>query len=199
MGAARTMVPFEAGAQATDDMLLVACARGDQGALGELFDRHQEAVYRFLGRLCRSAPRDIDDLVQATFLEVQRAAHGFHGSSTVKTWIFGIAANVTRHHVRSEIRQRELLDEFGQRLELAGSSPRRPDETAEQREMMDRLAEAIDGLPYDLRVVFVACELEDLRGAEVAKTLGIREGTLWRRLHLARKSLSAILDRRSNP
>lgn len=199
MDAARITVPLERDDRATDEALVTACASGDQEALGELFDRHHQSVYRFLGRLCREESRDVDDLVQATFLEVQRAARGFRGGSAVKTWILGIAANITRHHVRSEMRQRVLLDRFGEQLGLAGTGSRRPDETAEHREMIDRLGDAIAKLPHDLRVAFVACELEDLPGADVAKSLGIREGTLWRRLHDARKALAVILDRRSNP
>jgi RNA polymerase sigma-70 factor (ECF subfamily) len=197
MDAARAAVLFEEGDIASDDKLVAGCANGDPQALGELFDRHHLAVYRFLGRLCRGGSRDVDDLVQATFLEVQRAARGFRGGSAVKTWILGIAANVARHYVRSESRERALLSELGKQVELAGIGARRPDETAEQSEMLERLADALAELPQDLRVVFVACELEDLPGAEVARSLGVREGTLWRRLHDARKALAVVLDRRS--
>jgi RNA polymerase sigma factor (sigma-70 family) len=99
------------------------CANGNPEALGELFDRHHLTVYRLVGRLCWSDCRDVDDLVQATFVEVQRAARGFRGGSAVKTWILGIAANVARHHVRSESRQRALLGELGEHV-VAKPCPR---------------------------------------------------------------------------
>jgi RNA polymerase sigma-70 factor (ECF subfamily) len=55
------------------------------------------------------------------------------------------------------------------------------------------LAQAVDGLPDPLREVFVACEIEDLPGAEVARVLGVPEGTLWRRLHDARKAIRTAM------
>ena len=62
--------------------------------------------------------------------------------------------------------------------------------------MMAELMAAIEGLSYKLRVVLVMCDIEGIPGAEAAKSLGIREGTLWRRLHDARKKLSDEIERR---
>jgi DNA-directed RNA polymerase specialized sigma24 family protein len=60
----------------SDAELVVAVAAGDLRALGELFDRHEPALRRYLGRM--GIPRaDVDDLVQATFLEITRAAPSF--------------------------------------------------------------------------------------------------------------------------
>ena len=50
-------------------------------------------------------------------------------------------------------------------------------------------------LPHDLRVVFVMCELEEVSGAEAARVLNLRQGTLYRRLHDARRKLRYALDR----
>ena len=58
------------------------------------FDRFNLAVYRFLTRLPTTDEAARDDLVQATFLEVQRCAANFRGASSVKTWILGVAANL---------------------------------------------------------------------------------------------------------
>src|SRR5687767_5061415 len=90
----------------SDEALLAACATGDAAALGALFDRFHDAVYRFAARLATTDELARDDLVQATFLEVCRTAHTFRGGSAVKTWILGVAANVARHTLRSEQRRR---------------------------------------------------------------------------------------------
>src|SRR3954454_20691012 len=89
----------------SDEALVAACAAGDLSALGTLFDRFAGPVFGFLGRL-RADPFDLEDLVQTTFLEVRRTARRYRAS--VKTWILAIAANVARHHVRSEVRRRAL-------------------------------------------------------------------------------------------
>jgi RNA polymerase sigma-70 factor (ECF subfamily) len=48
-------------------------------------------------------------------------------------------------------------------------------------------------MSHKLKVVFVMCDLEGIPGVEVACTLSLREGTVWRRLHEARKQLRLAL------
>lgn len=177
-------------AELSDEALLAACGVGDGAALGELFDRHHEVVYRFLGRLAGAGDADLDDLVQATFVELRRSAGAFRGRSTMRTWLLGIAANVARHHVRGEARRRSMV---ANAAALPQGAVARPDDSAEQRELLARVGEAVAELPHDLRVAFVMCDLEEVPGVEVARVLGLREGTLWRRLHDARKALRAAL------
>ena len=174
----------------SDDALIAALGVGDGSALGTLFDRYHRVVYRFLGRVASGASSDLDDLVQATFVEVSRSAAGFRGRSAVRTWILGIAANVGRHHIRTESRRRGMV---ANAAELPQQSPARPDDTVEQRQLVERVGRALSELPHDLRVAFVMCDLEDISGVDAAAVLGVRAGTLWRRLHEARKALRAAL------
>ena len=174
----------------SDEALLAACATGDAAALGALFDRFHDAVYRFAARLATTDELARDDLVQATFLEVTRSAHAFRGTSSVKTWILGVAANLARHAVRSEQRRRVHQAHY---LERLGSAPRPIGDQIDRRKLFARIAEALAALPRDQQVAFLLCDLEQLPGAEVARVLEIPEGTLWRRLHTARKSMRAAL------
>lgn len=177
----------------SDDALLARFVRGDGDALGELFDRHHRVTYRFLGRLTGADDADLDDLVQATFMEAARAAPRFDARAAVRTWLFGIAMNVARHYKRGNARRRRIIDDSTEERPSEIPARERPDEHAANRELLERVAEAVQGLPVSLREVFVACEIEELPGADVARLLGIPEGTLWRRLHDARKALRAAL------
>ena len=181
-------------AELSDEVLVSACAEGEVAALGALFDRHHAVVYRFLSRLTTTDATDLDDLTQATFLEVSRSASQFSRRSAVRTWILGIAANVARHQARSVGRRRAFTAELAS-LPTATSAP--IDEAVMRRQLMDRLAVAMEKLPHDLRVAFVMCDLEETPGVDAARALGVREGTLWRRLHDARKMLRAALGERS--
>jgi RNA polymerase sigma-70 factor (ECF subfamily) len=174
-----------AAATEDDETLLAACAKGDPSALGVLFDRHDQSVRRFLARACQVPFADLDDLVHATFLEVYRSAPGFRGRASAKTWIFGIAVNVSRHHARGEARRRRFLTA----LAGVGHDPIPPQEALERRHTLARMAAALDGLPYARRGAFVLCELEGLTTAEAASVLGVRPGTIGRWLHEARKWL----------
>jgi RNA polymerase sigma-70 factor (ECF subfamily) len=176
----------------SDEALLAACGTGDAAALGALFDRFHEAVFRFAGRLITSDELARDDLVQATFLEVRRTAASFRGTSSVRTWIFGVAANVARHASRSERRSRARQARY---LEQVASAPPRVDEQVEQRRLLARVEEALATLPRDQQIAFILCDLEQLAGDEVARVLAIPAGTLWRRLHTARKAMRAAIER----
>jgi RNA polymerase sigma-70 factor, ECF subfamily len=176
----------------SDEALLAACAIGESAALGALFDRHHEAVYRLISRLLRSDPSEIDDLVQTTFLEAWRSAGRFGGRGSVKSFLFGIAANTVRHHVRGAQRRRNAIADL--EPAVAGARAGRPDEVLATNQQLDRLARALDELRHDLRVAYVLCDLEDVAGVEAARLLDIRAGTLWRRLHDARRALRAAIE-----
>lgn len=176
-------------AEISDEALLAACGVGESAALGALFDRHHVAIYRLISRLLRRERTQIDDLVQTTFLEAWRSAKQYRGGGAVKSWLYGIAANLVRHYVRGEKRRR---DAFAAIPEPA--AVRTPDVAAMRAEQLDRLAAALEELPHDLRVAYVMCDLEEIPGIDVAASLGIRPGTLWRRLHEARRALRDAID-----
>lgn len=173
----------------TDEALLAACSVGDNAALGALFDRHHEAVHRLLARLLRSEPGAIDDLVQTTFMEVWRSASKYNGTGAVRSWLFGIAANSVRHYVRGAKRRRDAHAAIPEPATRRG-----PDMQAMHAQQVGRLAAALEELPHDLRVAYVMCDLEGISGVDAARTLDVREGTLWRRLHDARKRLRAAVE-----
>lgn len=175
----------------SDQALLAACATGDMAALDALFERFHIPLYRFLGRLLSHDRPACDDLVQATFLEVRRVARAFRGTSSVKTWILGIGSNVARHQVRSERRRSARQHHYAEGLSAISV---RPDEQFEQRELLQQAARALGDLPHHQRVAFVLCDLEQVPGVDVARALGVPEGTIWRRLHVARKAVRAALE-----
>lgn len=176
----------------SDELLLSACGAGDGDALGTLFDRHALAVYRFLARYTGGSSPDLDPLVNDTFLEVYRGASRFRGHAAGKTWIIAVAANIGRHHVRGESRRRAFLTAL---KSLPGERAVEADKAIERRDLVRRLGTLVNSLPHDLRVVYVMCDLEEMPGGEVARVLGVPQGTLWRRLHEARKALRSRLDR----
>jgi RNA polymerase sigma-70 factor (ECF subfamily) len=177
----------------SDETLLAACAAGDGAALGTLFDRHSRMIFRFLSRVVTADAADVEDLAQQTFLEAWRVARKYRGVASVKSWLLGIAANVARHAVRGEMRRRRVVAGLAEASAIA-ASPAGPDAAAEHAEQLQRLIAAMAQLPYDLRVALYLRELEGLSSADAARVLGVREGTLSRRVHDARHRLRALLD-----
>ncbi len=177
--------PSNPEASLSDAALLAACGVGEEEALGQLFDRHQALVRRFLRRSGCPAP-DLDDLVQATFLEVWRSARRFRGRSQVTTFILGIAQNLRRHQARGEGR-RQLAHHALARV--PADSPPTPVALVEAQDLVARAELALSALPDGPRQGFVLCVLEGLPLAEAAQILDVRPGTLGRWVHEGRAAL----------
>ncbi len=174
----------------TDEALIAACITRDTFALAALFNRFGRDVHRFVVRMRGVDDHAVDDLVQDTFLAAYDAAHRFRGGSAVRTWLFAIASNVAKGHIRAEMRRRGRAATY---LQKAPAQVQRPDVETERRELLARMHDALSTLPHDQHVVFLLCDVEGSRGIDVARALGIRPGTLYRRLHDARRALRSAL------
>ena len=168
----------------TDDGLIAACATGDRAARAHLFERYVDDIHRFVLRM-RGTDRDmVEDLVQITFLSAFQAAGRFRGDN-VRAWLYGIAANQVRDYARREVRRKRAL------VAVADIVPRASDPGSPS--LVAHLPTAIEALPHDLRAALVLIDLEGERGRDAALALGVPEGTLWRRVHLARKAVRVAL------
>ena len=194
------VVPFrraDAYDDVSDEALVVACAQGSNTALEELFQRHGDRIHRILAKLRGAADRDVEDMVQATFVEVYRSAARFDQRAAASTWIVGIAINLARHYFRGEARRRIAMSAVA--VINPDHDGRGPEEQAARRQMLARLESGFAELPPDLQTVFTLCDLEGMRGVDVARALRVPEGTVWRRLHSARTRLRARMDGGSAP
>src|SRR5258705_12619736 len=79
---------------ATDEELIAAVAAGHEGAMATLYRQYERPLHAFLTRY--TGGRDVDDLVQETWLRVVRAAARFDPARRFSTWLFQIALNLAR-------------------------------------------------------------------------------------------------------
>lgn len=179
-------------ARTSDEALLAACTREEQDALRELFRRHQHPVHRVLVRVLGRTHPNLEDALQLTFLTAWRRADAYAGTATVRAWLFGIASNVALNFARADRRRTRFLDAFAVRFR---SEPPLIEDVVATGELLDKVAEALAELPHDLRVAFVLCDVEGLSGVEAAGVVGVRPGTMWSRLHHARRRLRSTLKR----
>ncbi len=183
--------PATAATALSDEALVAACATGDEAALAMLFDRHSTAIYRFISRMVGADSAEVDDLAQAAFIEIWRSAKRFQQRSRARVWMFGIAHNVTRAALRGRRRSRAAIDRLAA---TPTEGPRSMDDLLGDRRFVGRLATAMDRLSEGQRGAFVLCELEDMTGAEAAKVLDARPGTVGRWLCEARQILRVELE-----
>jgi RNA polymerase sigma factor (sigma-70 family) len=185
-----TAVPGMSEPDVADSVLVAAVAKGNLEALGQLFERHEPVLRRYLGRL-GIAPPDADDLLQATFLEIVRASARFDPLGDTRNWLFGIATLMVRRHRRSVTRRAARILAWG-RLRREESAPS-PFEAYEGAEALRRFGRAFQRLSAKKREVFVLVTLEGLSGEDAAAVLQVPVNTVWTRLHHARHELMAAV------
>jgi RNA polymerase sigma-70 factor (ECF subfamily) len=135
---------------------------------------------------------DAEDLLQDIFLLAHRKLGSFRGDSSLGTWLYRLAVNhcldVFRSRQAKMTRATESLDEEGA-AEPAATSPMVP--TAVSRLDLER---AIARLPAGCRTAFVLHDVEGFEHNEIAKLLGVSEGTSKSQVHKARMKLRAMLS-----
>lgn len=135
----------------------------------------------------------IEDVVQEIFLVVHRRLADFEGRSSIRTWLFGIAIRVVRHHRR---RQRAKGATALEDIEsLADANARSPHELAEKGQMVDVLHRLLDELDDDKREVLVLAELEQMTAPEIAEVTGANLNTVYWRLRAGRQEFERIVTR----
>lgn len=170
----------------SDEALALACKTGDAAAVAELFERFREQVTRFISRMVND-PHDVEDLLQATFLEVARGGARFEGRSAVSTWLLGIAANVVRHHRRTMGRRRKLHQAYDGERGIAVPVVGHPD--TETGRLIQKVERCLNALSEERRAAFVLCEIEGLSAREAGVALGCSETAIWKRVSEARRAL----------
>ncbi|PKN21907.1 MAG: hypothetical protein CVU65_15965 [Deltaproteobacteria bacterium HGW-Deltaproteobacteria-22] len=168
----------------TDEGIAAACGTGDRSAITILYDRFHQRVARFIYRL--NGRDQVDDLMQATFLEVVRGNTVYDGRSSVTTWLFSIAANIVRHHRRSFARKLRLT-------EALRDNPRpgiaHLEDGFDEESRIVRANAALQELSETQRAAFVLCVLEGLSAKEAALALDTSESAVWKRVCKARATL----------
>lgn len=158
-----------------------------------LFRQHAAFVANFLHRL-GVGPTELDDLVQEVFLVAHRRG-GFieDGRARPTTWLAEISIRVASVARRSQRRSREQPDQ--DRVLDAQSREIEADRSLENQQALDRVQAALDSLDPERRAIFILFELEGESCAAIAAGFDIPVGTVYSRLHKARKQFKDAYTR----
>jgi len=147
--------------------LIAACIRGDGNAQRTLFRREYDRVFRTISRII-GAHRDVDDLLQETFVTVFRALPKFRQEAKLATWIDRIAVRVVFHHLRGKKPKLVSFDS----IDDVDDRGNRVDERAHAREGLRRLYAVLAELTPDARAAYALYAIDGRTIAEVAQLTG---------------------------
>ena len=194
---ARTMQQDESRQQ--DDELIARAQAGDASAFDDLIIKYSQRLYGLVYNMT-SNHEDTNDLMQDIWAKAYRSIPGFRGKSSFYTWIHSIGVNMTINFLKKRSRRYHLsLDDIDSNLqndkefiELTASST--PVREADLGELQKRLNEAMMKLSEDHRAAVTMFDIQGMPHAEIAKILGISEGTVRSRLFYAHRQLQNFLS-----
>jgi RNA polymerase sigma-70 factor (ECF subfamily) len=180
------------GDEASDEALLGRAARGDERAFLLIYERHRDAVYRFVRRLS-GLPELAEDVTQDCFVGlIQDPSRYQPRRASLRTFLCAVARNRAITRLRREGRESALEDEGEDDRGEPRAQPG-PLECILDGERQTAVAAALARLPLLQREAIVLFEYEGLTLAETAQVAATDVGTIKSRLHRARERLRRSL------
>jgi RNA polymerase sigma-70 factor (ECF subfamily) len=169
---------------------------GDGAALVavEMFARaHQQTVYRFALSILGD-PVEAEDAAQEALVAAVTHLDSYRGEAAFSTWLYAITLNACRKQLQKRQRGERLLAALQGLFRLKGEAHEdRPEEAAIRGEANADVLRAVRGLDEKHLVPIVLRYYHDLPVAEIARILGLSEGTVHSRLYTARERLRLAL------
>jgi len=174
------------------DRLLLAGLPEQPELIGVLYERHARSVFRFLSR--RAGPAAAEDLLSDVFVAALQARGRVvaHDSGSALPWLYGIAANVLRHHFRDRAAG-------GTPAHDAGVDWDAVEARLDAQSQRGQLRLALSTLSPAERDLLLLVAWEELTPAEAARVVGISQVAARSRLHRARMRAARALQSAAGP
>ena len=173
------------------DAQWIARSRTFPSAFAAVFDRHWPSIYAFCKARTGGAG---EDLAAEVFRVAFDTRHRYdEGYADARPWLYGIATNLVREHLRSSGRRDRAMTRAARLLGRSGSA-RGPLERLEERQLGPELAEALGNLRDQDRETLLLLAWAELDYEEISRALDVPVGTVRSRLHRARRLIREHLS-----
>ena len=190
--------------QSEESALIEELQAGSEDAFAWLIAHYHQPIYSLLSRTVRDRA-DAADLTQEVFVKIFRGIGGFHGQSSLRTWIYRIALREASNERRWWMRhkQQEIPIEQEMKQGERGSLVRvqdmlidpaeSPFDMTVRQENRARVEQALRQVPEPFRTTLILRDIEGFVYEEVAAMQGVNLGTVKSRLVRGRAYLKALL------
>jgi RNA polymerase sigma-70 factor, ECF subfamily len=172
--------------------LIAECIAGNEDAIETLVREYETGVFR-LALSILGDPAQAHEVMQETFLSALRALPSYQEKKSFKAWLYTIALN----HSRSHLRKRKIIERLQATLtsifQVEAGRQITPEETAIQNEKEAAIWRSLNQLDDRHRIVVILRYFHELSVSEISEILSVHEGTIHSRLHNAREKLRDTL------
>jgi len=175
-----------------DTELLGRIIKKDERAMLRLYRKYQPSVLRYVRSQINNY-QTAEELTQDIFINFIEALRDFRYQSSIKTFLFSIA----RHKVVDQIRKRKIKDVFFSRLPSFIVESLKIvfiDEEIDKKELKEKIAKILDGLPNDYRLILRLKYVEGIKMKEISSKLRMNFKATESLLFRARKSFIKVFN-----
>ena len=177
-----------------ENRLVEQSKQGDEEAFGVLVKKYKTKVFN----LAYSFTKDretADDLAQEVFIKVYYALEKFKFKSGFGTWLYRIAVNHLKDHLRKHAKERHIsLEALGREPSLSEDEIKKKEKAQEVADRKKLLYQALRSLPEKYQVILSLRDIQGHSYEEIAGILKLSPGTVDSRLHRARKMLRKKIE-----
>ena len=194
--------PESAAEAAHDAGLVIRFNAGDEMAFVEIMQRYHARLFSLAHNLLRNAA-DAEEIVQDTFIRAHRGLARFRGDSSLATWLYRIALNLSRNRYWYFFRRRRQdslslerplsEDSDATFCDLIAADSDDPARHTTTNEFADLVATCMEKLDARHREILTMRNVLDLPYEEISRALRINVGTVKSRIARARENLRKLL------
>jgi RNA polymerase sigma-70 factor, ECF subfamily len=177
---------------ASSAWLVAECIAGNQAAIEALIREYEADVFR-LALSILDDQADAHEVTQETFIAALRALPSYQERQSFKSWLYVIALNLSRSHLRKRKFLEKLKNATTTLFRLESQKQTSPEEAVVHSEKEAAVWNELNKLDERHRLVVILRYFQDLSITEISEILGINEGTIHSRLYTARERLRISL------
>jgi RNA polymerase sigma-70 factor (ECF subfamily) len=172
--------------------LISECIAGNQAAIEALVRQYETGVFR-LALSILGDEAEAHEVTQETFIAALKSLRKYQERTTFKAWLFTIALNLSRGHLRRRKVVERLKATVGSLLWIETQKQATPEDEIVRSEKETAVWNGLNKLDERHRTVVVLRYFHELSIAEIAEVMALNEGTVHSRLHNARERLRDAL------
>jgi len=175
----------------TDEEIVSLVILGEKEKFGELVERYEEKLVRYVNFLLNKRTEDTEDIVAETFIRTYQNLTGFENDKKFSSWIYRIAHNLVIDYFRkNKIREKELFDDEWQDI---GDEVLIEDEIIKSEEK-EKLGKSLKKLNLEERNLVRWFYFEEKSYEEIGDILRISVGNVGVKLNRVKKKIKELME-----
>ena len=179
--------------------IIERCLDGDDEAWGVLYERFYNYIFHLVkGKNYRFSQEDTEDITHEVFMDLVKSLPNFQKRSVLKTYIYTLTLNRVRQHHRKflTIKRGGNVEKISlEDVDIDVGDPRIPNPeqkaiTSQEEELVD---DCLNQLPVHLREVIELRYQRGFKYREIARELGIPEGSVGAMIQKALVELKGLM------